>query len=440
MRIWIEDIKNYKGMDVEIRGWLFNKRSSGKIHFLIVRDGTGFVQCVVVKGEVRDEVFDLYDEISMEDALIVIGTVREDKRAIGGYELQVKDIKIYSKCSDEYPIPKVRPENIPDVGKLYHYRHLWIRSQKQWAIMRIRSEVEKAIVDFFDSRGFVRFDPPIFTPASVEGTTTLFEVPYFDENKVYLTQSGQLYMEAGAMALGKVYSFGPTFRAEKSKTRRHLTEFWMIEPEIAWATLDDIMDLAEDLIVYIVERVLEKRRFELEILNRDIERLERIKKPFPRITYDEAAKIIEEEKLKGKNLDFVYGEDFGGDEETIISERFDKPVMITRYPKKIKPFYMKLDPDDPEKVLCIDVLAPEGYGEIIGGSQREDDYDTLVERIKEEGLPLEVYEWYLDLRRFGSVPHSGFGLGLERTVAWITGIKHVREAIPFARTIERFKP
>ncbi len=440
MRIWIESIRDYKGKDVEIRGWLFNKRSSGKIHFLIVRDGTGFVQCVVVKGEVREEVFNLYDKISMEDALIVIGTVREDKRAIGGYELQVKDIKVYSKCSDNYPIPKVRPENIPDVGKLYHYRHLWLRSRKQWAIMRIRSEIEKAIIDFFEDRGFVRFDPPIFTPASVEGTTTLFEVPYFDENKVYLTQSGQLYMEAGAMALGKVYSFGPTFRAEKSKTRRHLTEFWMIEPEIAWATLDDIMDLAEDLIVYIVERVLENRRFELETLDRDIGKLERIKKPFPRITYDDAAKIIEEEKLKGKKLDFVYGEDFGGDEETVISERFDKPVIITRYPKKIKPFYMKLDPNNPEKVLCMDVLAPEGYGEIIGGSQREDDYETLVGRIKEEGLPLEVYEWYLDLRRFGSVPHSGFGLGLERTVAWITGIKHVREAIPFARTIERFRP
>jgi asparaginyl-tRNA synthetase len=286
----------------------------------------------------------------------------------------------------------------------------------------------------------VRFDPPIFTPASVEGTTTLFEVPYFDENKVYLTQSGQLYMEAGAMALGKVYSFGPTFRAEKSKTRRHLTEFWMIEPEVAWADLDDIMELAEDLIVYIVERILERRRFELETLERDISNLENIKKPFPRITYDDAAKILEEEKRKGREIDFVYGKDFGGDEETIISERFDRPVMITRYPKEIKPFYMKIDPEDPSKVLCVDVIAPEGYGEIIGGSQREDDYETLLKRIQEEGLPVEVYNWYLDLRKFGSVPHSGFGLGLERTVAWITGIKHVREAIPFARTIERFEP
>jgi asparaginyl-tRNA synthetase len=395
---------------------------------------------VVSKGDVSEEVFSLCEELDYEDAVIVRGKVVEDKRAIGGYEIHVKDLKLHSRTLETYPIPKVRPENIPDVGKLFQYRHLWIRSRKQWAILRIRSEIEKAIVDFFDSRGFVRFDPPIFTPASVEGTTTLFEVPYFDENKVYLTQSGQLYMEAGAMALGKVYSFGPTFRAEKSKTRRHLTEFWMIEPEVAWADLDDIMKLAEDLIVYIVERVLERRRFELETLERDISKLENIKKPFPRITYDEAAKILEEEKRKGREIDFVYGKDFGGDEETIISERFDRPVMITRYPKDIKPFYMKIDPEDPSKVLCVDVLAPEGYGEIIGGSQREDDYETLLKRIQEEGLPVEVYNWYLDLRKFGSVPHSGFGLGLERTVAWITGIKHVREAIPFARTIERFEP
>ncbi len=438
--VWIDDLKRHKDEEVEIRGWLFNKRSSGKIHFLIVRDGTGFVQCVVSKGEVDDGVFSLCEELDYEDSVIVRGKVVEDKRAIGGYEIHVKDLKLHSKTLETYPIPKVRPENIPDVGKLFQYRHLWIRSRKQWAILRIRSEIEKAIVDFFDDRGFVRFDPPIFTPASVEGTTTLFEVPYFDENKVYLTQSGQLYMEAGAMALGKVYSFGPTFRAEKSKTRRHLTEFWMIEPEVAWADLNDIMDLAEDLIVYIVERILDKRRFELETLERDISKLEGIKKPFPRITYDEAAKILEDEKEKGRRIDFVYGKDFGGDEETIISERFDKPVMITRYPKEIKPFYMKIDPSDPSKVLCVDVIAPEGYGEIIGGSQREDDYETLLKRIIEQGLPVEVYEWYLDLRKFGSVPHSGFGLGLERTVAWITGIKHVREAIPFARTIERFEP
>jgi asparaginyl-tRNA synthetase len=438
--VWIEELKNHKDEEVEIRGWLFNKRSSGKIHFLIVRDGTGFVQCVVSKGDVSEEVFSLCEELDYEDAVIVRGKVVEDKRAIGGYEIHVKDLKLHSKSLETYPIPKVRPENIPDVGKLFQYRHLWIRSRKQWAILRIRSEIEKAIVDFFEIRGFVRFDPPIFTPASVEGTTTLFEVPYFDENKVYLTQSGQLYMEAGAMALGKVYSFGPTFRAEKSKTRRHLTEFWMIEPEVAWADLDDIMELAEDLIVYIVERVLERRRFELETLERDISNLENIKKPFPRITYDEAARILEEEKRKGREIDFVYGKDFGGDEETIISERFDRPVMITRYPKEIKPFYMKIDPEDPSKVLCVDVIAPEGYGEIIGGSQREDDYETLLKRIQEEDLPVEVYNWYLDLRKFGSVPHSGFGLGLERTVAWITGIKHVREAIPFARTIERFEP
>jgi asparaginyl-tRNA synthetase (EC 6.1.1.22) len=438
--VWIGDLRMHKDEEVEIRGWLFNKRSSGKIQFLIVRDGTGFVQCVVSKGDVDDRVFSLCEELDYEDAVIVRGKVVEDKRAIGGYEIHVKDLRLHSKIIETYPIPKVRPENIPDVGKLFQYRHLWIRSRKQWAILRIRSEIEKAIVDFFEGRGFVRFDPPIFTPASVEGTTTLFEVPYFDENKVYLTQSGQLYMEAGAMALGKVYSFGPTFRAEKSKTRRHLTEFWMIEPEVAWADLNDIMDLAEDLIVYIVERVLERRKFELETLERDISKLENVKKPFPRITYDEAARILEEEKGKGAQIDFVYGEDFGGDEETIISEKFDKPVMITRYPKDIKPFYMKIDPEDPSKVLCVDVIAPEGYGEIIGGSQREDDYETLLNRIKEEGLPVEIYDWYLDLRKFGSVPHSGFGLGLERTVAWITGIRHVREAIPFPRTIERFEP
>ncbi len=439
-RVWIEDLGKFVGEEVEVRGWLFNKRSSGKVRFLIVRDGTGFLQVVMIKNDLPPEIFNLYDRLTYEDAIIVRGVVKREKRAPGGYELLLTDLKIHSKSLDTYPIPKVRPENVPDVGKLFKFRHLWIRSRKQWSILRIRDEVERAIHDFFGSRKFVRFDPPIFTPASVEGTTTLFPVPYFEEGEVYLTQSGQLYLEAGAMALGKVYSFGPTFRAEKSRTRRHLTEFWMVEPEVAWATLDDIMDLAEDLIVYIVERVLENRRMELEILNRDISRLEAVKKPFPRITYDDAARILLEEKEKGRDIDFTYGEDFGSDEETVISERYDRPVMITRYPRKIKPFYMKPDPEDPTKVLCVDVIAPEGYGEIIGGSQREDDYEELLRRIREEGLPEEEYSWYLDLRKYGSVPHSGFGLGVERTVAWVSGASHVREVIPFARTPERVRP
>jgi len=439
-RVWIEDLGKFVGKEVEIRGWLFNKRSSGKVRFLIVRDGTGFLQVVMVKSDLPPETFALYDELTYEDAIIVRGVVKREKRAPGGYELLLTDLKIHSKSLDTYPIPKVRPENVPDVGKLFRFRHLWIRSRKQWSILRIRDEVERAIHDFFGSRKFVRFDPPIFTPASVEGTTTLFPVPYFEEGEVYLTQSGQLYLEAGAMALGKVYSFGPTFRAEKSRTRRHLTEFWMVEPEVAWATLDDIMDLAEDLIVYVVERVLENRRMELEILNRDISRLEAVKKPFPRITYDDAAKILMEEKERGRDIDFTYGDDFGSDEETVISERYDRPVMITRYPRGIKPFYMKPDPEDPTKVLCVDVIAPEGYGEIIGGSQREDDYEELLRRIREEGLPEEEYSWYLDLRKYGSVPHSGFGLGIERTVAWLSGASHVREVIPFARTPERVRP
>ncbi len=439
-RVWIEDLGNFVGEEVEIRGWLFNKRSAGKVRFLIVRDGTGFLQVVMVKSDLPPEVFNLYDEVTYEDAVVVRGVVRKDKRAPGGYELQMTDLKIHSKVLETYPIPKVRPENIPDIGKLFKFRHLWIRSRKQWATLRIRDEVERAIQDFFASRKFVRFDPPIFTPSSVEGTTTLFPVPYFEEGEVYLTQSGQLYLEAGAMALGKVYSFGPTFRAEKSRTRRHLTEFWMVEPEVAWATLEDIMELAEDLVVYIVERVLENRRTELEILNRDISKLEAVKKPFPRITYDEAVRILMEEKEKGRDIDFRYGEDFGSDEETVISERYDRPVMITHYPRTIKPFYMKPDPDDPTKVLCVDVIAPEGYGEIIGGSQREDDYEALLRRIREENLPEEEYSWYLDLRKYGSVPHSGFGLGVERTVAWLAGASHVREVIPFARTPDRVRP
>ena len=427
--VYIEDLKHHVGQEVEIRGWLYNKRSSGKIHFLIVRDGSGFVQGVVLKNQVPEEVFDLYDELTLESSVILRGVVREEPRAPGGYELQVTDVQLVHQAKD-YPITKKEH----GIGFLLPRRHLWLRSRKQWALMRIRSELEKAIADFFEDRKFVRIDAPILTPAAVEGTTTLFETDYFGE-KAYLSQSGQLYMEAAAMAHGKVYCFGPTFRAEKSKTRRHLMEFWMVEPEVAYATLEDIMDLAEDFVVYLVERVLERRREELKILERDTSKLEKVKKPFPRIYYSEAVNIIQ-----AAGLPFKPGEDFGGDEETVISESFEKPVMVHHYPARIKAFYMKRDPKEPDLSLSVDMLAPEGYGEIIGGGQREDDYETLVQRIREYNLPLESYEWYLDLRRYGSVPHAGFGLGLERTIAWIAGVRHVRETIPFPRLLEKIYP
>jgi asparaginyl-tRNA synthetase len=428
-RIWIDELHKHVGEGVEIRGWLYNKRSSGKIHFLLIRDGTGIVQGVMVKNEVPDEIFDLYDNLELETSLIARGSVREDPRAPGGFELGLNEIQIVSP-GNNYPITK----KSHGVSFLMPLRHLWLRSRKQWALLRIRDELESAIEDFFRGEGFVRVDAPILTPSAAEGTTTLFKIDYFGE-PAYLTQSGQLYVEAACMALGKVYCFGPTFRAEKSKTRRHLTEFWMVEPEIAWATLDDIMDLSERFVSYLVERVLERRGEELKTLERDTSKLENISPPFPRITYDEAVKI-----LKSKGMSFDWGEDFGGDEETIISESFDKPVMVHRYPAKIKAFYMKRDPVREELALCVDVLAPEGYGEIIGGSEREDDLKTLERRIEEFGYRKEDYEWYLDLRRYGSVPHAGFGLGLERTIAWIAGIHHVRETIPFPRLLERMYP
>jgi len=431
--VYISDLKNYIGEEVEIRGWLYNKRSSGKIRFLIIRDGSGYLQAVMIKSELPEDVFNLYDDLYYESSLAVIGTVREEKRAPGGVELTVKDIKVY-KITEDYPIPKVREDNIPDVGVLLPRRHLWLRSRKQWALMRIRHTVEKAIHDFYDQNGFIRIDAPILTPAAVEGTTTLFETDYFGE-KAYLTQSGQLYMEAACMAHGKVYCFGPTFRAEKSKTRRHLMEFWMVEPEVAYYELDDIMKLAEDFVSYIVQRVLEERQEELKILERDVSKLENIKPPFPRITYDEAVEILHK-----NGMEFEWGDDFGGDEETVISKSFDKPVMVHRYPAKIKAFYMKRDPKNPDLALCVDMLAPEGYGEIIGGGQREDDYETLLKRLEEHNLPREPYEWYLDLRRYGSVPHAGFGLGIERTIAWISGVRHVRETIPFPRLLEKIYP
>jgi len=431
--VYIEELKKHVGEEVEIRGWVYNKRSSGKVRFVIIRDGTGFLQCVMVKSNLADEVFELYDELSLETSVIVKGKAREDRRAPGGVELELQDLKIMGK-SVNFPIPKVREDNIPDVGVLLPIRHLWLRTRKQWALMRIRHTVEKAIHDFFDKNGFIRIDAPILTPSACEGTTTLFETDYFGE-KAYLTQSGQLYMEAACMAHGRVYCFGPTFRAEKSKTRRHLMEFWMVEPEIAYAELPDIMENAERFVSYIVERVLEERKEELKTLERDISKLEHVSPPFPKISYTEAVEI-----LKKKGFKFEWGDDFGGDEETAISEEFDKPVIVHRYPAKIKAFYMKRDPQNPELALCMDMLAPEGYGEIIGGGQREDSLEELEKRFDEYDLPKEAYEWYLDLRRYGTVPHAGYGLGIERTIAWISGIKHVREAIPFPRLLEKIYP
>jgi asparaginyl-tRNA synthetase len=430
MTAYIQDIARYDGQSVTLRGWLHNRRSSGKIHFLTVRDGTGFIQCVMSKQAVGEEAFKAADHLAQETSLVVEGTVRVDARAPGGFEVDVTRLAVVSD-SQNYPIsPKEH-----GVDFLMDRRHLWIRSQRQQAILRVRHEVINAVRDFFNARGFILADTPIFTPAACEGTTTLFPVQYFDDETAYLTQSGQLYNEANAMALGRVYCFGPTFRAEKSKTRRHLTEFWMVEPEMAYATLDDVMDLAEALVVYVVQRVLEKRQPELKVLERDTTKLEQVKAPFPRVSYDEAAAI-----LKEKGLPFEWGGDFGAPDETAISESFDRPVCVHRYPSAIKAFYMKPDPGRPEVALCVDVLAPEGYGEIIGGGQRIDDYDLLLARIEEHKLPKEAFEWYLDLRRFGSVPHGGFGMGIERVVTWICGIDHLREAIPYPRMLYRIYP
>jgi asparaginyl-tRNA synthetase len=430
MTVYIEDIARHEGQTVTLRGWLHNRRSSGKIHFLTVRDGTGFIQCVMSKQGVGEEAFTKADHLSQESAVEVHGAVRADARAKGGYELDVGSLEIVSGSHD-YPItPK---EHGPEY--LLDRRHLWIRSPRQQAILRIRHEVINAVRDFFNSRGFILADTPIFTPAACEGTTTLFPVQYFEDETAYLTQSGQLYNEANAMALGRVYCFGPTFRAEKSKTRRHLTEFWMVEPEVAYATLDDVMDLAEGLVVSVVGRVLERRGPELKALERDVTKLEQVKPPFPRISYDEASKILIE-----KGLPFEWGGDFGAPDETALSEQYDRPILVHRYPSAVKAFYMKPDPQRPELALCVDMLAPEGYGEIIGGGQRLDDYDLLLQRIKEHELPQEAFEWYLDLRRYGSVPHGGFGMGIERVVSWICGLDHLREAIPYPRMLYRIYP
>jgi asparaginyl-tRNA synthetase len=429
--VYIEDLPRHVGEEVTLRGWLYNKRSSGKIHFLLVRDGTGLSQCVASKSDLGDEAFAAADHMGQETSLEVTGTVREDKRAPGGFELTVASVRQVAPSAD-YPItPKEH-----GVAFLLDKRHLWVRSSRQHAILRIRSEVAQACRDFFAERGFVLFDAPILTPTSCEGTTNLFELDYFEDRKAYLTQSGQLYAEAGALALGKVYCFGPTFRAEKSKTRRHLTEFWMVEPEAAYFNLDDDMALAEDFVSYIVRRVLERRAPELKTLERDTSKLEAATRtPYPRITYDDAI-----ERLKAKGASVNWGDDFGGDEETILSSEFDRPVMVHRYPTVCKAFYMKKDPARPEVALCVDMLAPEGHGEIIGGGQREDDFETLKGKILAHELPLAPFEWYLDLRRYGSVPHAGFGMGIERMTGWLCGIHHIRECIPFPRMMERLEP
>ena len=433
---YIDDLPEHFGEEVTLKGWLYNLRSSGKLMFPQLRDGTGIVQCVVVKASIAPEMWEALKSLGQESALIVKGTVREDSRAPGGVEIDVTAAEIIQNAH-YFPItPKEHGTEF-----LLDHRHLWLRSRKQHAILKVRHTVIKAVRDFLDSNGFTLCDAPIFTPAACEGTTTLFEVDYFGDEKAYLTQSGQLYNEATAAAFGKVYCFGPTFRAEKSKTRRHLTEFWMVEPEMAYATLDDVMDLAEAFLSYIAGRVLEDRKEELKTLERDTSRLEAIMAPFPRLHYDDAVKMLDEGHASGAlEQKFEWGGDFGAPDETYLSSKFDRPVMVHHYPAAVKAFYMARDPERDELALGVDVLAPEGYGEVIGGGERATSLEFLVEQIKVHQLPQEAFEWYLDLRRYGSVPHAGFGLGLERTVAWICGTEHIREVIPFPRMIYRVYP
>ena len=430
--VTVADLHRHEEREVTVRGWLTHKRSSGKVAFLMLRDGTGLVQAVLVRSDVPDEVWSAFDGWHTESSLAVRGTVRVDARAPGGYELGVRSVTLIGASSPEYPIqPKEH-----GIDFLLDHRHLWIRSPRQAAILRVRDEIIKAIRDFFYERDFVLFDSPILTGAIGEAAEGgLFETEYFDLGKAYLAQTGQLYVEAAAAALGRVYCFGPTFRAEKSKTRRHLTEFWMVEPEMAWTTSDDSMQLQEELVTYVVQRTLERRAKELETLESGLARLRSVEPPFPRLSYDEAV-----ERLRAKGSAIEWGQDLGNEDETRVTEEFDRPVFIYNYPKAAKAFYMKENPENPETVLCNDCLAPDGYGEIIGGSQREDDYDRLLARIREQKLPVKAYEWYLDLRRYGTFPHSGFGLGLERTVAWICGLAHVREAVPFPRLLNRLYP
>jgi asparaginyl-tRNA synthetase len=429
----ISDAGNHIGESVRIRGWLYNMRRSGKIAFPLVRDGSGTIQCVAVKSNLPEEVFELVKDLTQESSLIVTGKVRAEPRAPGGFEVDVEGCEVLQRVPESMPYP-ITPKD-HGIDFLMDHRHLWLRSRRQHAIIRVRHEVIRAIRDYFDSNGFTLVDTPIFTPAACEGTTNLFEVDYFEDEKVYLTQSGQLYNEATAMAFGKSYCFGPTFRAEKSKTRRHLTEFWMVEPEMAYATLDDVKRVAEEMICFVVSRVLENRRAELSTLERDITKLEAIKAPFPRISYDAAVEILHK-----KGSEIQWGGDFGGADETLISEDYDRPVMVDRYPTAVKAFYMQPDPERPEVALGVDILAPEGHGEIVGGGQRIHDLDLLMSRIKEHNLPPEAFNWYIDLRRYGSVPHGGFGMGVERCVGWLCGLDHVRETIAFPRMIYRTRP
>ena len=426
----IKNLGKYSGEEVKINGWVYNTRSVGKIWFLILRDGSGLLQCVVVDGECDSESFSLEQDLNQEDSVTITGLVKKEPRAVGGFELSLKTISIVNHTTNEYPISN--KEHGTDF--LMSNRHLWIRSKRQNSILRIRHQIVKSIRDFFDDNDFILVDSPVFTGNAVEGTTTLFELDYF-EKKAYLTQSGQLYQEAGAMAFGKSYCFGPVFRAEKSKTRRHLTEFWMVEPEMAYCNLAQNMDWMESLVSYIIKKVINKCESELNILDRDVKKLECVKSPFPRITYDEAVGILE-----NNGIDFKYGKDFGAADETIISNQYKSPVMIHSWPVDTKAFYMKRDENNNNLALGVDMIAPEGYGEIVGGGQREDNIDILIETIRHHDLPLKPFEWYLDLRKYGSVPHSGFGLGLERFVAWVCGTTHIRETIPFPRTMARLEP
>jgi asparaginyl-tRNA synthetase len=432
-RITIAEAAQHAGEPIEIAGWLYNLRKSGKIIFPQLRDGSGILQCVGVKAQLPEELFEALKNLTQESSLIVRGKARLEARAHGGVELDIESAEIIQRVSEEHPYPITPKEHGTEF--LFDHRHLHLRSRRQHAILKVRHEIIKAVRDYFDSNGFTLVDCPIFTPAACEGTTTLFEVDYFEDEKVYLTQSGQLYNEATAMAFGKSYCFGPTFRAEKSKTRRHLTEFWMVEPEMAYATLEDVKRVAEEMICFIVGRVLENRKTELATLERDVTKLEAIKAPFPRISYDEAVKI-----LQAKGSEIQWGGDFGGTDETLLSEGYDRPVMVDRYPSEVKAFYFQPDEQRPEVALGVDVLASEGYGEVIGGGQRIHDLDLLLKRIKDHNLPPEAFEWYLDLRRFGSVPHGGFGMGIERCVAWLCGLEHIRETIAFPRMLYRTRP
>ena len=439
----IEKIADYVGQDVTLKGWLYNKTGKGKLQFLQVRDGTGIIQCIAYRPEIGDELFEEIKRLGQESSLILTGTVKADERAPGtpgGYEIGLRSVKVMQNAVD-YPItPKEH-----GVEFLMDQRHLWLRSSRQWAVMRVRTTIKRAIIDFLDEQGFLNIDTPIITPAAAEGTSTLFEVDYFDE-KAYLAQTGQLYNEANIMAFGKVYCFGPTFRAEKSKTRRHLTEFWMVEPEMAYFDLDDLMDFEEQFVSYVVQTTLAKRKVELDLLERDLTALEKVAPPFPRISYDEAIERLHalrdatDDPAEKELLHIEWGDDFGSPHETELTKQFEKPVFVYGYPTQVKAFYMEPWPGRPEVCKSVDLLAPEGYGEIIGGSERMSDPDKLIEAIKRHDLPQENYEWYLDLRRFGSVPHSGFGLGLERTVAWICGLEHIRETSPFPRMLNRMRP